>query len=171
MIQLESARLALREVAPDDLPLLLPVYLSHPEHLAESEGSDGEAGYFDLEMFQRDWRIAQMTPGRHMLGVYLKETSEAVGLADYLEEHSEDGAPWLGLLMIARAHQRQGLGTEAFVCLATYIKERHEQPALRVGVMRTNASATAFWRSLGFLEAPADDAMGKKPHVTLQRAL
>ena len=36
-IELESARLVIRVVAPDDLPLLLPVYLSNPEYVAQSE--------------------------------------------------------------------------------------------------------------------------------------
>jgi RimJ/RimL family protein N-acetyltransferase len=170
-IELKSARLTIREVAPDDLPLLLPVYLSNPEYVAQSEGSQGEAGYFDLEMFQRDWRIAQMTPGRHMLGVYLKETSEAVGLADYVEENPEDGQPWLGFLMIARAHQRQGLGTEVFTCLVEYFRNYYGWPSLRVGVMKTNTGALAFWRRLGFQETPTDAAAVRKRYVTLQRAL
>ena len=147
----------MHEVAPDDLPSLLPVYLSNPEYVAQSEGSRGEAGYYDLEMFQRDWQIAQMTPGRHMLGVYLKELGEAVGLADFL---------W-----IARAHQRQGLGTEAFERLAEYFKDRYAWPSLRVGVRKTNTGALAFWRRLGFHETPTDDASARKRHVTLQRAL
>jgi RimJ/RimL family protein N-acetyltransferase len=170
-IELESARLVIREVAPDDLPLLLPVYLSNPEYVAQSEGSQGEAGYFDLEMFQRDWQIAQMTPGRHMLGMYLKGTSEAVALADFLEENPEDGQPLLGFLMIARAHQRQGLGTEAFACLAEYFKNHYGWPSLHVGVMKTNMAALAFWRGLGFHETPTDDDAARKRHVTLQRAL
>jgi RimJ/RimL family protein N-acetyltransferase len=170
-IELESARLVIREVAPDDLPLLLPVYLSNPEYVAQSEGSRGEAGYFDLEMFQRDWQIAQMTPRRHMLGLYIKDTGEAVGLADYLEDNPEDGQPWLGFLMIARVHQRQGLGTEAFSRLAEYFKNHYGWPSLRVGVMKANTAALAFWRRLGFQETPTDDAAAGERHVTLQRAL
>ena len=169
-ILLESARFVIREAAPDDLPLLLPVYLSNPEYVAQSEGSRGEAGYFNMEMFQRDWQIAQMTPGRHMLGVYLKETNEAVGLADFLEENPEDCQPWLGFLMIARTHQRQGLGTEAFECLAACFKEHYAWSSLRVGVMKTNTAALAFWRRLGFLESPMAETTGEQ-HVTLQRAI
>jgi RimJ/RimL family protein N-acetyltransferase len=170
-LELESARLVIREVAPHDLSLLLPVYLSNPEYVAQSEGSHGEAGYFDLEMFQRDWQIAQMTPGRHMLGMYFKDTSEAVGLADYLEESPEDAQPWLGLLMIARAYQRQGLGAEAVERLATYFKDQYKWLSLRVGVMKTNTAALAFWRRLEFHTISTDDAAARKPYVMLQRAL
>jgi hypothetical protein len=108
MIELESERLRIREIVPDDLPALLPVYLSNPQFVAWSEGSQGEAGYYDLAMLQRDWQVAQMMPGRVMLGIYLKATGEAVGQADYLAENPDDGLPWLGLLMIAGSHQRRG---------------------------------------------------------------
>jgi RimJ/RimL family protein N-acetyltransferase len=170
-IEVESARLVIREVAADDLPLLLPVYSSSPEYVAQNEGSRGEAGYFDLEMFRRDWQIAQMTPGRHMLGVYLKETNKAVGLADFLEENPEDGQRWLGFLMIARAHQRQGLGTESFIRLAKYFEDQYGWPMLRVGVMKVNMGALAFWRRLGFQETPMGGAAARKRYVMLQRAL
>jgi RimJ/RimL family protein N-acetyltransferase len=169
-IEMEGARLLIREVAPDDLPLLLPVYLSNPEYVVQSEGSRGVAGYYDLTMFQRDWQIAQMTPGRHLLGIYLKETGEAIGLADYLEEHSEDGQPWLGMLMIARAHQRQGLGSEACKRLVEYLKDSYGWSALRVAVMKTNTKALAFWRRLDFQAMPATGAT-EGNYLTLQRAL
>lgn len=58
MIDLESERLRLREMSADDLPLGLPVYLSNPDFLQQQEGSEGEAGKYDLERWQRDWFIA-----------------------------------------------------------------------------------------------------------------
>jgi RimJ/RimL family protein N-acetyltransferase len=169
-IEMESVRLLMREVAPDDLPLLLPVYLSNPEYVAQSEGSRGVAGYYDLEMFQRDWQIAKMTPGRHMVGIFLKETGEAIGLADYLEEHPADGQPWLGVLLIASAQQRQRLGTEAFARLVEHFRDDYAWSGLRIGVMKTNAEALAFCRRLGFQEMPATDAT-EGGYLTLVRAL
>jgi RimJ/RimL family protein N-acetyltransferase len=121
-------------------------------------------------MFQRDWQIAQMTPGRHMLGIYLKETGEAVGLADYMEEYPEDGQPWLGFLMIARAYQLQGLGTEAFERLAEYFRDSYGWSMLRVAVMKTNTGALVFWRRLGFQEMSRTGAT-ERHDLTLQRAL
>src|SRR5215831_6459029 len=72
MPTLESPRLLLRDATAEDLPALLPVYLSNPAFVSLSEGSRGEAGYCDLRMLQRDWHIASLTPGRHMLGLCLK---------------------------------------------------------------------------------------------------
>jgi RimJ/RimL family protein N-acetyltransferase len=147
---LESPRLVMREVEADDLPALLPVYLSNPAFVAMNEGSRGQSGYFDLEMFRRDWWVQRMMPGSHWLGLYLKPTAAPVGQANFLEENPEDSYPWLGLLMIDASHQRQGLGGEAFACLANHFRTAYGWASLRLGVLPENAPALAFWQHLGF---------------------
>ena len=150
MVELESERLRLREAEAEDLPGLLPVYLSNPEFVAMNEGTRGEQGYYDLAMFQRDWQVQRMMPGSHVLGIYLNGTDEPVGQANYLEENPDDGMPWLGLLMIARQLQGQGLGTEAFQRLAAFFRETYGWPVLRLGVLKQNAPALVFWERRGF---------------------
>lgn len=150
MIELESSRLDLREMTEEDLPLVLPVYLSNPDFLQQQEGSEGEAGRYDLERWQRDWSIAQMMPGRHMFACYLKPNGEVVGFIDYLEENADDGKPWLGTLTIHKEYQRQGLGTEAFHRLADYFRNHYGWPVLRAGVLEQNAAGLAFVRAVGF---------------------
>jgi|SRR5579871_83040 RimJ/RimL family protein N-acetyltransferase len=173
MIELESERLRIREIVPDDLPALLPVYLSNPQFVAWSEGSQGEAGYYDLAMLQRDWQVAQMMPGRVMLGIYLKATGEAVGQADYLAENPDDGLPWLGLLMIAGSHQRRGLGSEAFARLAQHFREDLGWTRLRIGVLEQNTPATAFWEAQGFERVPGAGGVNSNglPTFTMERTL
>ncbi|HEY7832479.1 MAG TPA: GNAT family N-acetyltransferase [Ktedonobacterales bacterium] len=169
MIAVESARLTIREAEAEDLPGLLAVYQSNPELMAHQEGARGEAGYIDLEMFQRDWWVARMMPGRHMLGLFRTADGAAVGTADYIEEHPEQGVPWLGALVIARAQQRQGLGSEAFTALATAFRERHHWPALRIGVGSWNSGALAFWERLGFQRVNLRPEIADM--VVLERAL
>lgn len=152
MIELESERLYMREITADDVEKVLPVHLSNPDFLRQMEGSEGEAGRYDLARWQRDWQIAQMMPGRHTLACYLKdtgETGEAVGYVEYLEEH-DDGAPWIGVLTIHRAHQRQGLGTEAFRRLMEHFREAYGWSLLHAGVLENNEAGLGFARHLGF---------------------
>lgn len=165
MLTLASPRLVIREAQPDDLPGLLPVYLSNPAFVAMSEGSAGESGYFDLEMLQRDWHVQTQMLGAAMLGIYLKETGEAVGMAGYLAENPSDGYPWLGLLMIHADHQRQGLGSEAYAHLAAYFAGELGWTALRLGVLRDNAPARTFWDRLGFRHVR--DATNSNGHPVL----
>ena len=149
MIELESERLLIREMTADDLEKVLPVYLSNPDFLQQMEGSEGEAGRYDLQRWQRDWHIAQLMPGRHTLACYLKETGEAVGYVEFLEEH-DDGAPWIGVLTIHSAHQRQGLGTEAFQRLIAHFREEYGWPLIRAGVLEGNEAGRGFAQHLGF---------------------
>lgn len=171
MISLESSRLVLREAQPDDLPGLLPVYLSNPEFVAMSEGSAGEAGHFDLDMLQRDWHVQTSLLGAVMLGVYLKESGEPVGIAGYLAENPSDGYPWLGLLMIAAGHQRRGLGSEAYSRLAKHFRTDLGWAALRLGVLRDNAPARAFWDRLGFRYIRDATNSNGYPLLVLEREL
>jgi RimJ/RimL family protein N-acetyltransferase len=149
MIELESERLLIREMTADDLEKVLPVYLSNPDFLQQMEGSEGEAGRYDLARWQRDWHIAQMMPGRHTLACYLKETGEAVGYVEFLEEH-DDGAPWIGVLTIHSAHQRQGPGTEAFRRLIEHFREEYGWSLIHVGVLEQNEAGLGFAKHLGF---------------------
>ncbi len=168
MITLTTDRLTIREAAPDDLPGLLPVYLSNPDLVMANEGSQGEPGHYDLDMFERDWWIASLTPGRHMLGVYLLATGAPIGLADYLEENPDDGLPWLGQLMIHRGEQRQGYGAEAFRALMAYFRAEYGWATVRAGVARQNVVALTFCERMGLRpiapvrpDAPAMDGRDK----------
>jgi RimJ/RimL family protein N-acetyltransferase len=149
MIELESKRLFIREITADDVEKVLPVHLSNPDFLRQMEGSEGEAGRYDLARWQRDWQVAQMMPGRHTLACYLKDSGEAVGYVEYLEEH-DDGAPWIGVLTIQRTHQRQGLGTEAFQRLSKHFREDYGWSLINGGVLETNGAGLGFARHLGF---------------------
>lgn len=149
MQAIESARLWLRAAEADDLPALLAVYRSHPDYVAMNEGSRGEQGDYDLEMLQRDWWLARMMPGRHMLALALKATGVVVGMADFAEEGPTDSHPWLGALVIAASHTRQGLGRESFARLADHLHTAHSATALRLGVRQENAPALAFFRAVG----------------------
>jgi RimJ/RimL family protein N-acetyltransferase len=166
MLTLESPCLTFREVTADDLPALLPVYLSNPDFVAMNEGSRGTSGYFDLEMFRRDWWVQRMMPGSHWLGIYLTSSGEAVGQANFLEENPDDGYPWLGLLMIAADHQGRGLGREAFERLAEHSRVEYGWAALRLGVRPANVAALGFWEHLGF-----EVVERRARAIILQRAL
>jgi len=100
-------------------------------------------------MLERDFAIAQTTPGRTFAGAFDRETSDAVGVLDWLDENPNDGKPWLGLIMIHADRQRQGLGAEAFEGLADHLRRRGIF-VLREGVIESNAAGRALADRLGF---------------------
>lgn len=148
MIELESKRLRIREIAGDDLPAVLPVYMSNTAFRQQMEGSEGEAGRYDLERFQRDWHIAQMM-GRYTLGAYLKESGVAIGYIEYSEE-DDDSKPSLGALTIHADYQRQGFGTEVFERLTHYFREDNGWTMLHCGILTQNEPGLAFAHHFGF---------------------
>jgi RimJ/RimL family protein N-acetyltransferase len=170
MTSLESPHLLLRDAGPEDLPVLLEVYLSNPAFVRLNEGSRGEPGYYDLEMFQRDWQVQRMMPGSHILCICDKVDGAIIGQASFLEENPEDGLPWLGLLMLHAKRQRQGLGTEAFACLAAHFRATYGWERLRLGVRRGNPAALAFWQRLGFRVVGEASGGGRDAYI-LERTL
>ncbi len=164
MDELTSARLRIREALADDLANLLPVYLSHPDYVAQNEGSGGEPGRYDLAMLQRDWQVQRMM-GALMLGIYLVETGEAVGMAGYLPEHPDDGTPWLGSLVIAAARQRRGFGAEAVARLAEHFRDDLGWRTLRLSVTEENTGSRLFLERCGF------HAVGEATNSTGMRAV
>lgn len=96
MIVMNSTRLQIRTITPDDLAAVFSVHVSDPDFLRFREGSRGEPGRYDLEAWERDWQVAQFIPGRHALACYLEANGECVGYIDYLEEQMM-GIPGLGL--------------------------------------------------------------------------
>ncbi|HEY6407345.1 MAG TPA: GNAT family N-acetyltransferase [Ktedonobacteraceae bacterium] len=174
MIELESDRLHIREITADDLSNVLPVHLSNPDFLQYMEGSEGEAGRYDLERWQRDWYIAQLMPGRHMLACYLKDGGEAAVFSEYLEENEDDGKPWLGVLSIHKAYQRQGLGTEALQRLFEHFRQEYSWPLIRAGVLEQNGPGLAFAQHVGFKpirKGLKQLAGGEQQFIVLERSL
>ncbi|MFI5273822.1 MAG: GNAT family N-acetyltransferase [Ktedonobacterales bacterium] len=175
---LATPGLRICEAEADDLPALLPTYLSNPDYVALNEGSRGESGYFDLAMLQRDWWVARMMPGRHMLGIYLASSDiaagepghAAVGMMDFATEGPSAGLPWLGSLVIVRSRQRQGLGSEALAALVAHLAAATDAPAVRCGVRVENAAGLAFCRARGFASVDTLTSDGHRFSV-LERTL
>jgi GNAT superfamily N-acetyltransferase len=92
-------------------------------------------------------------------------------MADYAEQGPDDGLPWLGALMIAATWQRQGLGSEAFAYLADYFRAEYGWTALRIGVLRQNRRALAFWPQLGFAPIAYPNDTIPDPIIVMERAL
>lgn len=147
--EFETDRLVVRGLQADDLEALLAVYMSNPDYLQFTEGSGGEPGRYDIEMLERDVAVAQMTPGRQMAGILLKQTGELIGVLDWMEKNPSDGNPWIGLVMIRADWQRRGLAAEAFGGLAERLRS-HGMSTLRAAVIQRNQAGRALADRLGF---------------------
>ncbi len=142
----ETQRLTVTPLAAGELPDVLSVYASRPEYLALVEGSAGEPARYDLAMLERDWTLAQATPGRVYAGVRLRASNELVGVLDWLDPNPADGLPWIGIVLVAAPHGRRGYGREAVEGLLA----RARWPVVREAVIEGNEAGLALARALGF---------------------
>ncbi|MFF3512640.1 GNAT family N-acetyltransferase [Streptomyces sp. NPDC002573] len=96
-----------------------------------------------------------------------------VGIAITLARHPDpaDPDPWIGLLMVDAALQRQGYGRR----LAVLVEERlraEGRTAVRLAVLDGNTRGLAFWRSLGYeTVAHRPDLQKGRPCTVLRKAL
>ena len=144
-----TERFTIRELAEDDLPLILDVYASNPAYLSLTEGTGGEPGRFDLDLLRRDVAVARAMPGRHLAGVYSRESEEPVGVLDWMDENPSDRRPWLGLVLVRADRQRQGVAREVVEWLAEHLQSAGAD-SLRAAVIARNEPGLAFARALGF---------------------
>ncbi|MEV6022352.1 GNAT family N-acetyltransferase [Streptomyces sp. NPDC052036] len=96
-----------------------------------------------------------------------------VGIAITLARHPDpaDPDPWIGLLMVDAALQRQGYGRR----LAVLVEERLRtdgRTAVRLAVLDGNTRGLAFWTSLGYeTVAHRPDLRRARPCTVLRKAL
>ena len=141
----ETPRLRAVAAADSDLDRLLEVYLSRPDVLELTEGSAGAAGHYDRGMLERDLALADLDPTR--TAAALVRDGRVVGAMDWLDSHPLRGIPWIGMLMIGAAHERQGLGREA---LAGLVRRGAGEGWTAVGMGAVDERCSGFLAALGF---------------------
>jgi ribosomal protein S18 acetylase RimI-like enzyme len=78
---------------------------------------------------------------------------ELVGILDLLLRWPDEETVYIGLLLIDRARQGQGIGAAAYRALEREVLGRWPWARrLRLSVVRTNDQVLGFWRRMGFSE-------------------
>ncbi|MFE9597294.1 GNAT family N-acetyltransferase [Streptomyces hokutonensis] len=102
-----------------------------------------------------------------------RSAGRLVGIAITLGAHPDpaDEDPWIGLLMIDAAQQRQGHGRQ----LASLVEDRFRtagRTAVRLAVLDNNHQALAFWTTLGYevIDHRPDRQLGR-PCTVLRKQL
>jgi RimJ/RimL family protein N-acetyltransferase len=157
-LALETERLRLEGVREQDLPDVLEVFDSNPEYREWTEGGD-----YDIAKLQRDWHVAQITPGREMLALRDRDSGEVAGVVEYLERNDHDGHPWIGLIMVRADRQRAGLAGEAMEAVCSRLADNWLSP-VRLGVIDRNTAGLGLAISLGFEQyGETEQQMGAGP--------
>lgn len=80
---------------------------------------------------------------------YIKQEDEPIGLIHFLPKNPNDNHTWIGLLIIHKEYQRNGLGGYALRLLEKKLKGQNIDK-VRLCVQNGNDNGAAFWNKNGF---------------------
>ncbi len=144
-MKLYGERLVLTSATIEDAPALLPAFNGDEQFNQWS----GHASDLTLAQVHADMLETLKQPG----GVVwrLVDRKEAlVGVAKTALLPSLDTA-WIDLLIIRRAFQGRGYGSEAATLLETYLFSSAEMRQIGLAVLIQNTPAMAFWEKRGYV--------------------
>jgi GNAT superfamily N-acetyltransferase len=100
---------------------------------------------------------------------FIKKGRHYVGIIDYQWKSPQDGHPWIGLLLIHRQYEKQGIGSEAFARFESMVNEKRKS-VIRLGVHEKNDAGYFFWTKQGF--APFKHfILHKNPMIGLEKKI
>ena len=107
---------------------------------------------------ERDLVEAGETAGRTMMGIVKpveagnpEAGGEMIGMVDFRLHWPDKQMAYIGMVMVAEAFQRQGLGTQAWHLLEPWLATAAGISKVRIGVEQFNTGAMAFFHRLGFI--------------------
>lgn len=138
--------LALRPLTALDLPALQRVLEGAPGYAMRVGGAPPgpDEAHDTLTALPPDVEAS----AKVVFGVF--EGEAMVGCADVIRGWPAPDVAFIGLLLLAEAHQGRGLGRLAYDRVEAAIRAWPGCRRIRLGVVEANAQALPFWRACGF---------------------
>jgi ribosomal protein S18 acetylase RimI-like enzyme len=140
--------------------------LNRSDHIAALQRVYQEAsGYWRLyglpaaspDQADRDLTAAAETPDRQIIGIVRRVDPvdpesgvELVGALDLRLHWPEVETAYIGLLIVAEAYQKQGIGRQAWLLLEPWLAQSAGIAKARLGVEQFNPGALQFFQEIGF---------------------
>jgi GNAT superfamily N-acetyltransferase len=134
---------------------------AEPEDMAEFQRVlEGAPGYFERVIggppgpaeAQSDYTTLPEGKGYEDKFVYgIFRNNDMVGCADVMRGYPAGDIAFIGLLLIAEAHQGQGIGRAAYKQIEALCRSWPGIRRMGLAVVETNAMVIPFWEKLGYL--------------------
>jgi len=142
------------------LPLTRTLHVGALQHLNRA-APDYWAMYNYLQappgQAANDMKAAEETPGRYLMGMVQPRAQadstgagELIGLVDFRLDWPEQGIGYIGMILVAERHQRQGIGCEAWQLLQPWLQTNAQMAKARLAVEQFNTKGLQFFQSVGF---------------------
>lgn len=107
------------------------------------------------EQAARDLEAATEMPGRTMMGIVQlpgndDDGIEMIGVVDFRLHWPDEGVAYVGMFMVAAPYRRQGIASQAWRLLSSWLAGSANIQTVRCGVEQFNFGALRFFRSLDF---------------------
>jgi RimJ/RimL family protein N-acetyltransferase len=135
--------LTLRPLGPTDASALQAVYQASVDHLQRSLGELPQ-----LQQAQNDLDQAANEDGRFLLGIHLHDAM--IGVIDLRLASPDPFDVYIGLILLAERHRRQGLGSWALRILEEWLRRATPTEAVVVAVPAQDHAAQAFFTACGY---------------------
>jgi len=103
------------------------------------------ARYLLLSLREGVWRSLAVVAGEQVVGHVMWAWDD------------EDGAPWIGGMLVDAEQQGCGVGRAAVVTLARWLLRRPDTAVVRLSVDAANADARRLYASVGFTDTGRDE--------------
>jgi len=125
------------------------IFNSNPDFIDDSEGRIGKFAY-SLDEVSR-WEMFQVPVREHrrFFAVRPRLSGELIGMGDMLTPHPRGNYAALGLLIMHREWQGQGLGCEVATAIETMLAAER-WPELELVVLQVRPRSRLFWESCGY---------------------
>jgi len=144
-MELHGKRLVLMSVTIEEAPVMLPAFNGDEQFNQWS----GHASGLTLAQVQADMLSTLNQPGGVVWRI-ADQTGALVGVAKTALLPSPDTA-WIDLLVIRRAFQGRGYGSDAATLLETHLFSCAGIRQIALAVLVQNTSAMAFWEKRGYV--------------------
>ncbi len=145
-LEMETDRLVMHTLAPGDEARLQRVFEACADHFTVLMGQRLAPDAAATELAS-----CAATPGRGVAVLTLADTGEDVGAIGWWLGNPEPDRALLGMLMVAPAHRRQGLASEALDALQVWLRGRG-MVGIRTAFQRRRLAVHPIVRGLGFQE-------------------
>jgi GNAT superfamily N-acetyltransferase len=127
----------------------LDIFNSNPDFVADLEGSGDRHAYSIKEVRDWAWFTGQLRENQRCLGLRRRDSGRLIGVAELLVPHPRGDCAALGLLLVHRDWQGQGLGREAAVAIEeTLASEGWKE--MELVVQRVRPRSRRFWEACGY---------------------
>jgi ribosomal protein S18 acetylase RimI-like enzyme len=162
-----SAPGAFKFLTRADSPAILNLYDRCSDYFLIQDGEPAAASDAD-ELFD-DVPPSKQAEDQHVLGYYGERRLDAV--AALVTDYPGPGDWYLGLLLLDPHQRGRGLGRRLYADLERWSADRGAKRML-LAVLKENAQAQCFWRSLGFehVRTVQPATLKQKSHVRYELA-